>query len=337
MFEILNAYTGNPSSGKSVDPVASLSFPGRSHTVAGLSSNSLLTMMGGVAGGSTDTERYPTTLERYNLTSGMVSNPPSPRSYVRTAGCQRGDKVYLTNGIYNGTASSELFSYDLLTGTTTALANAPFQARTLSAMAAFGSDSLMLAGGAVNGVSMNTCAIYRVSSNTWSAGPNMPADIHSAPGVLGTDGKVYVPFGWSSSVSANRRSILVYDPVTTSWSAGPNLPSNVYTNGLSSYPAVSAGKYILYFAFDFRYYQQALPEYLNSMGIVRYNTQTQEFDFIVVNGQHARRNYGMAVKSQDGSKIYVFGGAPNTGSTLADDSMVRRSGGVVFTTSDLIS
>lgn len=336
MLELLSSSGNSGLFTKTVDPSATLTMSGRSHTVAGLSSNSLLTALGGIAGGSTDAQRYPLSLQRYNLANGSVSNPASPRSYVRASGCQRGDKLYVTNAIMNGVDSSEMFSYDLLTGTTAALAQSPFQPRTLCAMAPFGNDFLMMAGGALNGVSQNTCAIYRVSSNTWVAGANMPADVHSAPAVLGSDGKIYVPFGWSSTASANRRSVMIYDPATSQWSQSPNMPSDVYTNGLSSYPAVAAGNYILYFAFDVRYYKSALPEYLNSMGIIRYNIVTQKFDFLLVNGQQVRRNYGMAVKSLDGSKVYVFGGAPNTGSTVSDDTLPRRIDGVVFNTSDLI-
>jgi len=70
----------------------------------------------------------------------------------------------------------------------------------------------------IHGVSLNTLCIYKIATNTWTFGTNVPVPAE-APGSAVLQGKLYLFGGFPTPLAMTQ----VYNPVNDTWRAEPNM------------------------------------------------------------------------------------------------------------------
>jgi hypothetical protein len=135
-----------------------------------------------------------------------------------------GTFVYCGGGysFSSGTTLNVFNRYDPVANTWTAMASMP-DTLTLMASAIYypTTNKIYVFGGedGASGINTNATRIYDITTNTWSAGANMP-DVHSfaAGGYSSDTGKIYIVSGYNTgTVDSAQPNTWEYDPAADTW------------------------------------------------------------------------------------------------------------------------
>lgn len=175
-----------------------------------------------VFGGSSNSSgapAYQSTVYIYDPAgNSWSSGAPLPGSGLCYAFATTGDGIHVvfpTDGSH--------YAYDPTTNTWATRTAVPGPGRLSGYQFTDSAGRFYLAGGEqLGGAPIGTAFRYDPTTDAWSARANLPAGLpyypSVAPGVLGSDGKVYLGQG------TNAKSLTVYDPASDAWTTTPSLP-----------------------------------------------------------------------------------------------------------------
>jgi N-acetylneuraminic acid mutarotase len=176
----------------------------------------------------------PTQSEALPVT-GWHSENGLPGNRTFAASAQAGTTVYLMGGKNNTTTSAmttNVLSYDLLTGSYARLASMPV-AVGITGAASDGKEIFVAGGYTTSAPYKSTLQIYNISTNTWTLGPIMPVGAAATSAAV-MDGNLYVVGGYNSTTSS-RDNTQIFNIHDRTWSAGPALPAARFGGSLVAY------------------------------------------------------------------------------------------------------
>ncbi len=240
-----------------------------------------------------------------------VEKAPMPTARWALGAVNVNSEIYAMGGYASTGPSNSNESYNPTTNTWTIRPNL-LTATSGPAVAAGNNGKIYVIGGSFNSY-INTVQEYDPSTNSWGYKSPMPT-AREAPGIKGSDGKIYVIGGAVGAINggccAITNAVEVYDPATDTWETKASMPTPRFAFAITATPN---GK-------------------IYAIGGVPSNNTTalstvEEYD-ITSNTWSARssmptpRNIVKAVLANNG-KIYVIGGADNTNSCCHNLSTVE--------------
>lgn len=180
-------------------------------------------------------------VESYNPVTDIWSARapmPTARNGARAAVAANG-KIYVIGGYRNmGFPIATVEEYDPVTDSWQTKTPMP-TGRTMLTVVAAGNGRIYAIGGMKPSPTLDPMATsaveeYDPATDTWATKAALPTARHSAAGVLGSNGKIYVIGGWDTS---QRLSVVeVYDPATNTWAGFHALPTARGSLGAAALP-----------------------------------------------------------------------------------------------------
>lgn len=230
-------------------------------------------------------------------------------AYARHRGVQTGtNTLWFGDGITNATGFNNAWRYMVITGgDPVSRAACPAPLRHSSVFAAYSSEGKIFRGtGFEQTVNKSTkkCHSYDITANAWTDLPDCPIDVWGAS-AQHYNGKIYVMFGRSDSLSKNINTIQIFDTATNTWSQSVPLNADYFPNGTAFGESVIVDNIIWYFT-----HRQAMPvaSDANTMAIVKYNTTTNTFTYFST--KQPMRYSAPAIYDVSQNEVKVHSGCP---------------------------
>ena len=194
--------------------------------------NGKVYITGGV---NTEQGAYPTTMLVYDKATSTWSTIPLPGNSLRGqhTSCVVDSNLYIIGGgiLLGGTVNSTTQMYIFKPSTGEWIAKNPMPTDRQTLGCALLDGKIYVAGGlhVINGVAnyngLKTFEVYDLSTETWSALPDMPTNRWGLS-VVSFDGKIYV-FG-GRTLDFRPASVDVYNPQNNTWTSITNIPTPRY-------------------------------------------------------------------------------------------------------------
>ena len=189
---------------------ASQSLKNKRAAAATVSTSTFLAVLYGMdtSGPQTTTEVI-TTSSSFTTQTGLAATLVAPGAAVGPDG-----RVYVFGGT-DATGMPQALNQSFAAGDTALNPAAPLTNARAALASATGNDGRIYAiGGVAGGVTLGSVEAYTVAGSKWTVAASLPAPRGNAPGVLGPDGRIYVPGGANLASGQIYSSTVAYRPAS---------------------------------------------------------------------------------------------------------------------------